>query len=496
MASDAVELVACGSRAEGKQFPLRAREVDMEAVASAFGASSALDIWLEDERGNAVMGGLRPGKKYTVCGLAPAADPGLEALRNQSDRPRVGLAYSEDCLEHKPPAERIRGHPEAPQRVQRAREQLETSGLLEFLVPIQASAIDEKDLQLIHSESLVKALLSNHYSQAPLPSDGAPQYLAEEEPSAGEPLELPSDTYTSQGSRAAVMAAVSHTVTAATAVMSGELNSAFCLVRPPGHHCTACRASGGCLVNNVAVAVAKLRCKQPDLRIAIVDFDIHHGNGTQKLFEEDDQVFFISLHRYDAGRFYPHSGAPSEIGSGPGLGLTMNVAFDTTTLDRSCEPPKVRQDWVIGDWQWEVSAQEVLVPVLKAWKPDVLLVSAGFDAARGDPLGKMNVVDGFARVTSHLQSVVSKIVMVLEGGYNSQAVASGVEDCVRVLLGLAPPCQPSPPGLQEQKWTVSTLLATMEAHSDASKSDELARAVSAVASKLRAMLQSCHESAE
>eukprot|EP00929_Paragymnodinium_shiwhaense_P090577 TRINITY_DN50757_c0_g1_i1.p1 TRINITY_DN50757_c0_g1~~TRINITY_DN50757_c0_g1_i1.p1 ORF type:complete len:525 (-),score=82.49 TRINITY_DN50757_c0_g1_i1:165-1739(-) len=507
MATSAVELrphASSGYTGTAQQFDLpRSRELDMNEVAAAFGASNADDIWLEDERGNPVMGSLRAGKKYIVCGLR-CADEALEALKSKADRPRVGLAYSDACLKHMPPPERARGHPEAPQRVQRAWEQLQSSGIAELCQPVEAEPATETQLRLLHTAAAVNALFLGNYTEAPKSADGGAQELPEEDPPAdGAPVALPSDTYVGEGSKDAVLSAVGLTLASAEAVAAGRLDAAFCLVRPPGHHCTACRPSGGCLVNNVALAAAHLRKERPDMRLAIVDFDVHHGNGTQKFFEDDPMVLFASMHRYDEGKFYPHTGAPEETGSGAGAGLCFNVAFNTLSAkpdivgdDNGSREKKPEAGFLIGDWQWEVTADELLAPVLAAWQPEVLLVSAGFDAACGDPLGRMNVMNGFSRITSKLQTVVPRMFMVLEGGYHVPAVAAGVESCVRVLLGLAPPPAPAIPSTAEQRWTASTLLRTANAHVQQGCSHAaVAAAVAHVAGRLQNTVTTLSEDA-
>jgi acetoin utilization deacetylase AcuC-like enzyme len=204
-------------------------------------------------------------------------------------------------------------------------------------------------------------------------------------------------------------------------VAAGGGRTAFAAVRPPGHHAEAATAMGFCFFNNVAVAAEHLRRRHGVERVAIFDFDVHHGNGTQHLFETRADVFYASTHQYP---FYPGTGAANETGLGPGLGATLNVPLPAGTGD---------------DGYAEAIAERVL-PALRRFAPDVLLLSAGFDAWRGDPLGGMAVSeDGFARWGHELRRLAAevcggRVLAVLEGGYD---LANLGRLAVAHLLGLA-----------------------------------------------------------
>lgn len=204
-------------------------------------------------------------------------------------------------------------------------------------------------------------------------------------------------------------------------VVKGDARSAFALVRPPGHHAEPVRARGFCLFNNVAVAAAHAQAKLGCERILIIDWDAHHGNGTQNIFWADPDVLFFDIHR--AAPFYPGSGHLEEIGAGLGEGYTINVPIPESA----------------GDAAFEKAFREILVPAAEFFKPDLVLVSAGFDAHRND-LALNVTYDGFKIMTGLVQKIADqhcdgKLALVLEGGYNLTSLAHGVHAVLEVLAG-------------------------------------------------------------
>jgi acetoin utilization deacetylase AcuC-like enzyme len=199
------------------------------------------------------------------------------------------------------------------------------------------------------------------------------------------------------------------------AVLEKRVDAAFCAVRPPGHHAERDRAMGFCLFNNVAIGARYAQRKHSLEKIAILDWDVHHGNGTQHMFEDDPTVFYISLHQYP---FYPGTGARGERGVGEGTGFTLNIPLPAGT----------------GEDRYLRAFDEEIVPALTDYKPDLLLISAGFDAHKDDPLGGMLLTEeSFAKFTTLLQDI-APVVSVLEGGYNLEALARSVEAHLGVLL--------------------------------------------------------------
>ncbi len=248
-----------------------------------------------------------------------------------------------------------------------------------------------------------------------------PRYVEAIQGFAGQRVQLDPDTSLSAGSVEAARLAAGAGVAAVDAVLDGRARSALALVRPPGHHAERAHAMGFCVFNNVAVAAQHARSRGRE-RVLIIDWDVHHGNGTQHTFADRRDVLFFSTHRYP---FYPGTGAAHEVGHGEGEGFTVNVPL-----------PPGRTD---GDLLHAFEA--ILRPVAETWRPDLVLVSAGFDAHRRDPLGGMQVsAEGFASVCSVAQEIGGgSAVLLLEGGYDLRGLEDSVRACAEVLTGATPP---------------------------------------------------------
>src|SRR5581483_11443273 len=243
------------------------------------------------------------------------------------------------------------------------REALEKAGLMQSLSPIHPRRISEQELELVHKPSyiaLVRSELSNLQGFRNL--------------STG-------DTLVSSGSLEAAEFAAGGVLNTVDAVMAGKVKNAFAAVRPPGHHATPDRGMGFCIFNNVAIAARYLQKKHGIGRVLIVDWDYHHGNGTQDIFYNDGSVFYFSTHHYGA---YPGTGSAAETGAGPGAGKILNV-------------PMRPGD---GDAEFLQVYETKLVPAARQFKPDFILLSAGFDSMRRDLLGQFNITpDGYAAMT-------------------------------------------------------------------------------------------------
>ncbi|MDO8679464.1 MAG: histone deacetylase [Acidobacteriota bacterium] len=235
----------------------------------------------------------------------------------------------------------------------------------------------------------------------------------------GRAAKIDEDTFTSPDSDEIARLAAGAVLTGVDAVLGGAPRSrALVMVRPPGHHAEADRAMGFCLYNNIAVGAAYARAKGC-ARVAICDYDVHHGNGTQWIFYEDPTVLFVSSHQFP---FYPGTGAPNETGRGAGAGFTLNIPLAAGTQDEEVERLYA----------------EVAIPRVRAFKPDLLMISAGFDAHEQDPLGQLRMTtEGFGRLTKALLQVADevcdgKVVLVTEGGYDLKALS----DCLESVIGV------------------------------------------------------------
>jgi acetoin utilization deacetylase AcuC-like enzyme len=223
------------------------------------------------------------------------------------------------------------------------------------------------------------------------------------------------DTHVVRESFQAALLAAGSVLSAVDCVVTGEAMATFSAVRPPGHHAERDRAMGFCLFNNVAIGARSAQQKHGVERVAILDWDVHHGNGTQHIFEDDPTVLYISLHQYP---FYPGTGARSERGIGKGEGYTLNFPLPAGT----------------GEEMYLSILKDEIVPALSRFKPGLLFISAGFDAHKDDPLGGMELTEeSFAKMTTTVKGI-APIVSVLEGGYNLDALSKSVERHVGAMI--------------------------------------------------------------
>jgi acetoin utilization deacetylase AcuC-like enzyme len=307
---------------------------------------------------------------------------------------------------------------------------LHASGVWDRLVAWEPGPTDEATLGLIHDGGLIESV------KAFIRRGGG---------------YIDADTVASPGSWEAALRAAGGLVEAVDAVSSGRMQNGVCLVRPPGHHATPHRSMGFCLFNNVAIAAQWLIANGKATRIAILDYDVHHGNGTQDAFYDRADVLYVSTHQYP---LYPGSGHWSENGAGAGLGYTVNLSL----------PPGS------GDDVYAAALQRVIEPAVRRYQPDFVLVSLGFDAFWADPLAMLRLSIGGAytfllRSARDLASELcaGRLVVGLEGGYDLRALAGGADAVCRLLLGEDPSADPLGPAPQQLAVSAAeSVLASVE----------------------------------
>ncbi|MFP4374864.1 MAG: histone deacetylase [Spirochaetaceae bacterium] len=310
---------------------------------------------------------------------------------------KVALVRDPLYLEHTNGA----GHPERPERLTAVDEAIEGVAFSDELLDLPARDADHDELARIHDRDYIRRIAGTE----------------------GERLRmLDADTGAAPGSYRAALRAAGGAITAVDAVLTGEVRRSFALPRPPGHHAEQNRAMGFCLFNNIAVAARHAQAAYGLERVAVIDWDVHHGNGTQWSFYEDPSVLYVSIHEYP---LFPGTGLLQDTGRDIGGGYTVNLPLPAGETDRD----------------YAVAFEEVVLPVVREFDPQLLLVSAGFDAHRDDPLARMRLsVDGFRWMTRALVELAEhhadgRIVHVLEGGYNLAALSEGVAAVLEELTG-------------------------------------------------------------
>ncbi|XP_029012298.1 histone deacetylase 7 isoform X2 [Betta splendens] len=358
------------------------------------------------------------------------------AAQDATSKPRftTGLVYDSQMLKHQCTCGDNSSHPEHAGRIQSIWSRLQERGLRGQCESIRGRKATLEELQSVHTERHVLLYGTNPLNRLKLDNRKLAGILSQRMfvmlPCGGVGVDNDTIWNESHTSTASRMAAGS-VVELAFRVAKRELKNGFAVVRPPGHHADPSNPMGFCYFNSVAIAAKQLQHKLNVSKILIVDWDVHHGNGTQEVFYSDPSVLYISLHRYDDGNFFPGSGSPAEVGSGAGEGFNVNVAW-TGGLD----PP-------MGDADYLAAFRSVVMPIAQEFSPDVVLVSAGFDAAEGNPapLGGYKVTAKcFGFLTRQLMSLAGgRLVLALEGGHDLTAICDASEACVSALLGIQDP---------------------------------------------------------
>lgn len=296
----------------------------------------------------------------------------------------------------------VPNHPERPDRIRAVWAELQASGLLNKLKAITPQAISDEQIAYAHTDDYIKLL---HYADA---HEYGIRFDADT-------LALPETPQIARLSAGGVLGAVE-------AVLSGAADNALAVTRPPGHHAIPARAMGFCFLGNVAIAARHAQRVHGLKRVLIVDYDVHHGNGTQDIFYDDESVLFISTHQYP---FYPGTGAINETGRGRGRGYTLNIPMQAG----------------MGDAEHAAIYEQVIWPAARRFQPELIIVSAGFDGHHADFLAMMNMsLRGYAHLTRELIRMADalcggKIIFAMEGGYNTDVLSHGVRNIAHALLG-------------------------------------------------------------
>ncbi|MBK7950384.1 MAG: histone deacetylase [Deltaproteobacteria bacterium] len=345
--------------------------------------------------------------------MATPSSPRAPSPPSPSPSPRVRFVGDPRFRAHRAPP----GHPERPERldaVDLALEALAACVGEETVERAAPRAAEFEELLRVHDERMLQRLSATRYAR-----DG----------------QLDADTYHVAESFDVAKLAAGTTIDLVRAALHDEAPRGFAAVRPPGHHAEANRPMGFCLLNNVAIATRAAQREQGEPRILIFDWDVHHGNGTQHLFEDDPGVLYLSTHQFP---FYPGTGDHREAGRGPGLGATINVP-----MPAGC-----------GDAEYVGVVDRIVVPAAIAFRPDLILVSCGFDAHRDDPLASMEVgLEGYRAMATRLRALADslcrgRIVYVLEGGYSLLGVREGTRAVLESLVADAAPSNATPAALE------------------------------------------------
>jgi len=308
---------------------------------------------------------------------------------------KTAIVEDSRFLDHRGPA----GHPERPERISAVGAAIDARD--EALIRFAPRAATPDEILRVHDRS--------HFEQVAAASQRAP-------------AQLDPDTYVSAESFEVALLAAGGTTDLALRVARGELDSGLAAVRPPGHHAESDRAMGFCLFNNVAIAARALQEEESVDRILILDWDVHHGNGTQHFFESDPSVLYASTHQFP---FYPGTGAVGEIGVGDGEGFTFNVP-----LPAGC-----------GDSEYVGVMERLIAPAAQSFRPEMILISCGFDAHRDDPLAAMNVTrEGYRDMGAIVRALADdlcegRLMFVLEGGYAASGLMDGVNAVLDAITG-------------------------------------------------------------
>nr|QSX72313.1 histone deacetylase 4 [Halisarca dujardinii] len=375
----------------------------------------------------------------------------------------TGLVFESTMLRHNCSCAKAHQiHPEHPGRTQSIWSRLHERKIVERCSRIKARKASHQELATVHSQQFVQLYGKSKSSKTPNDKKDLAAGAFTTLPCGG--IGIDSDTYWNEQTPQAAKTAAGCVIQLADDVASGKVKNGFAIVRPPGHHAMKNKAMGFCYFNNIALAAKSLLLKTNIHKVMIVDWDIHHGNGTQQVFYDTSEALFVSIHRYDSGRFFPGSGIPEEIGSGAGKGFNVNIAFSGARQPSGLSPSSC------GDAEYLAAFRSVVIPLAYEYKPDVILVSAGFNATEGHQhtLGGYSVSPQcFGHLTRLLMGVCNgRVILALEGGYELRTLCASAEACMLALLGdelepiddAAIRAQPNPAAVESIQKTIAQLL--------------------------------------
>lgn len=353
----------------------------------------------------------------------------MEAMNIKNKENKIGYCFDEKMLMHK---DFGNYHSECPERAMSIYMNLLRKGYSDKLSRIQVKEIEEELILKVHTKEYL-AIVANLENEEKYKTETG--------------YRLNYDTYDNYYTYLAAKMSAGGLISCIDETLKGEVSSSFAIIRPPGHHAYESECYGFCFFNNVAIAAKYLLGKELTTydnenkkvvktikKVAIIDWDVHHGNGTQEIFYEDENVLFISLHRYDKATFYPFRSHANytQCGKAQGEGFNINIPWNTTS-----KLYKSSDSTMVYDEEYIAAFELIVKPVLKEYNADFILVSCGFDAAEKDPLGKLSVSPfGYYYMMSELKNICSSTSVALEGGYNLNSLAMSSEGIIRALLGL------------------------------------------------------------
>ena len=337
-----------------------------------------------------------------------------EESGGEKEKYKVGFCFDERMLLHK---DVLGAHQESPERAMVVYGNLVLKQLIQNLIRVPCSPASDDDILLVHSKEYLAKIKETSLNSSSEKERTFHNY--------GE-----KDSYDNYATYESASVATGGLLNICRQILSNKLDHAFAIIRPPGHHADPSTAKGFCLFNSVAVAVRFLLKEKPGLKIAVLDWDVHHGDGTQKIFYGEKNPLFVSVHRHDKGKFYPFvSGFAEECGEGEGEGMNVNIPLDT-----KCSISKGNS--CIGDAEYITLFNVIILPILKSYEPDVIFISCGFDAGENDFSGCLKCTPiAYSFMTRQLMNLKKNLIFALEGGYTLDTIKRCSESTIRTLLG-------------------------------------------------------------